>query len=143
MIFYKKKKHYFNLCITLISASLPAVFKGSSKAVSKSSIAYDFFTDVNKHSDTTLTPMSPDIDLLKNNLVIGFIGIFAISFLIFVLTYIRMKCFREIRHERGIEDDDQQTQYKSLRFEQVELESTSYREQEEELNAESTYITPV
>lgn len=54
-----------------------------------------------------------------------------------------MKCFREIRHERGIKENEQQTQYKSLRFEHVELESTSYREQEEELNAESTYITPV
>lgn len=54
-----------------------------------------------------------------------------------------MKCFREIRHEKGIEENEQQAQYKSLRFEQVELESTSQREQEEELNAESAYITPV
>lgn len=126
-----------------ISASLPAVFKGSSKPVSKSSIASDFFTDVNKHSETTLIYMSPDIDLLKSNLVIGFVGVFAISFLIFVLTYIRMKCFREIRHGRGIEENEQQAQYKSLRFEQVELESTLQREQEEQLNAESAYITPV
>lgn len=87
--------------------------------------------------------MFQDIDLLKNSFVIGFIGVFACSFLIFVLTYISKKCFGEIRRESGIEENKRQAQYKSLRLELVEQECKSYRKLEEQSNAESEYITPV
>lgn len=123
--------------------TLSAVYKRSSKAVSKSSVPFDSITDVNKHSDTTLIYMFQDIDLLKNSFVIGFIGVFACSFLIFVLTYISKKCFGEIRRESGIEENKRQAQYKSLRLELVEQECKSYRKLEEQSNAESEYITPV
>lgn len=54
-----------------------------------------------------------------------------------------MKCFRDIGHERGIGENEEQAQYKSLRFVPLELENTSHREEEEQLNAEAAYITPV
>lgn len=87
--------------------------------------------------------MFPDNDFLKNNFVISFMGVFACSFLIFVITYIRMKCFDVNRPVSGIEENKRQAQYKSLRFELVEQKCKSYKEQEEQSNAESEYITPV
>lgn len=138
--FFTKKKLFL---LYYISDTLAAVYIRSSKAVSKSSVPFDSITDVNKHIDTTLIYMFPDINLFKNNFVIGFMGVFTCSFLIFVLTYISKKCFGEIRRESGIEENKRQAQYKSLRLESVEQEVKSYRELEEQSNDESEYITPV
>lgn len=87
--------------------------------------------------------MFPDNDLLKNNFVISFMGVFACSFLIFVLTYIRMKCFGVNRPVSGIEENKRQAQYKSLRLELEEQECKSYKKLEKQSNDESEYITPV
>lgn len=111
-------------------------------AASDHSIAEVLSTDVYQLSDTTLSDLPTNSDLLKNNIVIGFIGVFAFSFSIFVLAYICFKCFRKTAHPNAQKKKERQVQYKSMTFEAVNIED-AYREIEEPVNYESAYLSPV
>lgn len=126
-----------------ISATVTSLITVSHTAASKKYVTKDFSTNVNRHSVTTLANFSQDIDLLKNNIVIVFIGVFAISFLIFVLMYTYFKCYRKIVQASEINGIERQTHYKLARFEEMELERTAYRELDEPLDSEPEYLTPV
>lgn len=98
-------------------------------------------TDVNRVGDNTLI----QTDLLKNNIIIGFIGFFVISFFIFVLTYMYFKCFRKATQTIHIQENKTQAQYKSLNFDPVEQHSLVHPEPQSRLttNADSMYLSPV
>lgn len=111
------------------------------KSVSYPAIIKIISTDANNVSDTTLI----HADLLKNNIIIGFIGFFVISFFIFVLTYMYFKCFRKATQTTHIQENEGLPQYKSLNFDQVEHQSLVHPEPQRRLitNADSMYLSPV
>lgn len=86
--------------------------------------------------------MPTNSDLLKNNIVIGFIGVFAFSFAIFVLSYICFKCLRKTANPSGQNENKRQAQYKSMTLEAVNVEDT-YREIEEPVDIEPVYLSPI
>lgn len=86
--------------------------------------------------------MPTNSDLLNNNIVIGFIGVFAFSFAIFVLSYICFKCWRKTANPTGQNENKRQAQYKSMTLEAVILEDT-YREIEESVDIEPAYLSPI
>lgn len=102
-----------------------------------------FTKDANYFDDTTLSYMPTNFYLLKNNVVIGFIGVFAISFTIFVLAYIFFKCFRKTAHANNTKENETQAQYKSVRIEAEEHGKTTYRDLDVQLDTESSYLSPV
>lgn len=106
------------------------------------SIAEVLSTDIYQLGDTTLSNFPTNSDLLKNNIVIGFIGVFAFSFAVFVLAYICFKCFRKTANPSGQKENERQAQYKSMAFQAVDHEGT-YREIEEPVDVESAYLSPV
>lgn len=64
------------------SASPIAVFTSSKIKIYNSTALRVFTKDASYFDDTTLSNLPKDFDLLKNNVVIGFFGVFAISFTI-------------------------------------------------------------
>lgn len=102
-----------------------------------------FTKDASNFDDTTLPNMPTNYDLLKNNVVIGFIGVFAISFTIFVLAYIFFKCFRKTAHANRTKENETQAQYKMVRIEAEEHGKTTYRNLDVQLDTESSYLSPV
>lgn len=102
-----------------------------------------FTKDASNFDDTTLPNMPTNFDLLKNNVVIGFIGVFAISFTIFVLAYIFFKCFRKTAHANRTKENETQAQYKMVRIEAEEHGKTTYRNLDVQLDTESSYLSPV
>lgn len=65
-----------------------------------------FIKDVSNFDDLILFNMYIDFDLLKNNVVISFIGVFVIFFIIFVLVYIFFKCFWKIVYVNRIKKNE-------------------------------------
>lgn len=102
-----------------------------------------FTKDASNIDDTTLSNMRTDLDLLKNNVVIGFIGVFAISFTIFVLAYIFFKCFRKTPHANRKKENETQAQYKMVRIEAKEHGKTTYKDLAVQLDTESSYLSHV
>lgn len=102
-----------------------------------------FTKDASNFDDTTLPNMPTNFDLLKNNVVIGFIGVFAISFTIFVLAYIFFKCFRKTAHANRTKENETQAQYKMVRIEAEEHGKTTYRNLDVQFDTESSYLSPV
>lgn len=93
--------------------------------------------------------MPTNSDLLNNNIVIGFIGVFAFSFAIFVLSYICFilsyicfKCWQKTANPTEQNENKRQAQYKSMTLEAVILEDT-YRETEESVDIEPAYLSPI
>lgn len=78
-------------------------------------------------------------------MVIGFAGFFVVSFFIFVLTYMYFKCFRKATQTIQIQENEALSQYKSLNFDQVELQSLVHPEPQSRLTttADSMYLSPV
>lgn len=128
--------------IMYLSASPKAVFTASNKTYNPTVLRV-FTKDASHFDDTTLSNMHTDFDLLKNNVVIGFIGVFAISFTIFVLAYIFFKCFRKTTHANRPKENENQGQYKLVRIETEEHGKTAYRDLEVHLDAETSYLSPV
>lgn len=102
-----------------------------------------FTKDANYFDDTTLPYMPTDFNLLKNNAVVGFIGVFAISFTIFVLAYIFFKCFRKTAHANRTKENETQAQYKLVRIATEEHGKAAYRDLDVQLDTESSYLSPV
>lgn len=65
-----------------------------------------FIKDVSNIDDIMLFNMCIDFDLLKNNVVISFIGVFVIFFIIFVLVYIFFKCFWKIVYVNRMKENE-------------------------------------
>lgn len=65
-----------------------------------------FIKDVSNFDDLILFNMYIDFDLLKNNVVISFIGVFVIFFIIFVLVYIFFKCFWKIVYVNRMKENE-------------------------------------
>lgn len=118
-----------------------AVFTASNIKIYNPTAPRVFTRDASYFDDTTLSYMHKDIELLKNNVVVGFIGVFAISFTIFVLAYIFFKCFRKTAHANRPQENEKQ--YKLVRIEAEEHGKTAYRDLEVHLDAESSYLSPV
>lgn len=102
-----------------------------------------FTKDASNFDDSTLSYMHTDFDLLKNNVVISFIGVFAISFTIFVLAYIFFKCFRKTAHANRTKENETQAQYKLVRIAKEEHGNAAYRDLDVQLDTESSYLSPV
>lgn len=102
-----------------------------------------FTKDATNFDDITLSNMHTDFDLLKNNVVISFIGVFAISFTIFVLAYIFFKCFRKTAHANRTKENEKQAQYKLVRIATEERGKAAYRDLDVQLDTESSYLSPV
>lgn len=102
-----------------------------------------FSTDVHKIHDTALSILPTDNDLLKSNAFIGFTGVFSISLSLFVLAYISFQCLRKTDLASGSNGNERQAQYKSLRFETVDLGTVVYSELQEQINFESSHLSPV
>lgn len=128
--------------IMYLSASHIAVFTASNKTYNPTVLRV-FTKDASYFDDTTLSNMHTDFDLLKNNVVIGFIGVFAISFTIFVLAYIFFKCFRKTAQANRPKENEIQAQYKLVRIEAEEHGKTAYRDLDVQLDTESSYLSPV
>lgn len=91
-----------------------------------------------------------DTNLLNNEylvnvvqVIVGLIAIFVIFFVIFVMTYVYFKCFRKTTDAGQVTNKDLQTHYKSLSFSADAQKSGVQPELQEQLNLESTYLTPV
>lgn len=110
------------------SDSSMAVFTTSKNKIVNPTVHRVFTKDASHFDDTTLSNMPTDFDLLKNNVVIGFIGVFAISFTIFVLAYIFFKCFRKTAHANRTKENETQAQYKLVRIATEEHENAGYRD---------------
>lgn len=146
-----KECHFVNGCVQrhLTSAEYTKLADASSSVITVlnvTSISYPavvkiLSTDVNKVGGTTLV----QTDLLKNNIIIGFIGFFVISFFIFVLTYMYFKCFRKATQTIHVQEVKAQAQYKSLNFDPVEQHSLVHLEPPSRFttNADSMYLSPV
>lgn len=102
-----------------------------------------FTKDASNFDDSTLSNMHTDFDLLKNNVVISFIGVFAISFTIFVLAYIFFKCYRKTAHANRTKENETQAQYKLVRIAKEEHGKAAYRDLDVQLDTESSYLSPV
>lgn len=120
-----------------------AVFTTSKHKIYNHTFLRVFTKDASNIDDTTLSNMRTDLDLLKNNVVIGFIGVFAISFTIFVLAYIFFKCFRKTPHANRKKENETQAQYKLVRIATEEHEKAAYRDLAVQLDTESSYLSPV
>lgn len=125
------------------SASPKAVFTASNNKTYNPTILRVLTKDASYFDDTTLPNMPTNVDLLKNNVVIGFIGVFVISFTIFVLAYIFFKCFRKIAHSNRPTENEKQAQYKLVRIAEEEHGKTAYRDLDVQLDADSSYLSPV
>lgn len=128
--------------IMYFSASPIAVFTSSNIKIYNST-ALHVSKDASYFDDTTLSNIPKNFDLFKNNVVIGFIGVFAISFTIFVLAYIFFKFFRKSAHSNRPKKNEKQEQYKLIRIEAEEHGKTAYRDLDVQLDAESSYLSPV
>lgn len=133
--------YQFFIAATLTDASFPVITVLNVTSISYPTVVKILSTDVNRDGDTTLI----QTDLLKNNIIIGFIGFFVISFFIFVLTYMYFKCFRKATQTIHIQENNAQPQYKSLNFDPVEQHSLVHPEPQSRLtiNADSMYLSPV
>lgn len=120
-----------------------AVLTTSKKKIYNPTFFRVFTKDASNFDDTTLPNMPTNFDLLKNNAVIGFIGVFAISFTIFVLAYIFFKCFQKTAHANRTKENETQAQYKMVRIEAEEHGKTTYRNLDVQLDTESSYLSPV
>lgn len=94
--------------------------------------------------DTTLAQSHENTGLIKNNIVVGFVGVFVISFFLFVITYI-FKCVRKAVQTSAIRENRSQAQYKSLSFNEIEpkILAISRVEPHEQRKEDSTYLSPV
>lgn len=129
--------------ITYFSDSSEVEFTTSKNKIFNPTVLRVFTKDANHFDDTTLSNMHTDFDLLKNNVVISFIGVFAISFTIFVLAYIFFKCYRKTAHANRTKENETQAQYKLVRIEAEEHGKTAYRDLDVQLDTESSYLSPV
>lgn len=106
----------------------------------QSLVTQGFSTDLNFIRDTTLTQSHKNTGLIKNNIVVGFVGMFVISFSIFVITYI-FKCVRKAVQTSGMKENRWQAQYKSLSFNEIEPKRLAHSrvEPHEQRKEDSTY----
>lgn len=113
----------------------------SGKTVYNPTVTRNFFTNDHELSDSTEDNFITNNDLLKNNVVITFWGVFVCFFSVFVTAYIYLKCFRKRSFESRIKENEWQ-EYQSLNREAVESQSTTYPEQRR-FNVNSVYLSPV
>lgn len=139
--------YYFTDTTTRIKTTTISTGEASHITISFLNGYRDFSTDNSKFTDTTLTYLTSEFDLFKNNLVvhviISLIGAFVFFFAIFVFTYIYFKCFRKTTNSGGVRETDWQAQYKSLRFDSVEPQIPFHPEPQRRMNTDFTYLTPV
>lgn len=121
-----------------------------SLTVSHSIEGRDNATKYFSHGVTKTTSLPTDINLLNNfylvnivHVILGLIAIFIIFFVIFVMTYVYFKCFRKTTDAGQVKHKDLQAHYKSLSFSADAQKSGVQSEVQEQLNLESTYLTPV
>lgn len=131
----------FFIAAKLTDASSSVIIVLNVTSISYPAVVKILSTDVNKVGGTTLV----QTDLLKNNIIIGFIGFFVISFFIFVLTYMYFKCFRKATQTIHVQEGKAQAQYTSLNFDPVEQHSLVHLEPPSRFttNADSMYLSPV
>lgn len=110
----------------------------------------DNATKFSSHGVTKITSVPTDFNLLNNyylvnvvHVILGLIAIFVIFFVIFVTTYVYFKCFRKTTDAGQVKNNDMQAHYKSLSFSADAQKSEEQPELQEQLNVESTYLTPV
>lgn len=127
--------HRYNLSMAVLTTSKNKIYNPTLFRV--------FTKDASNFDDSTLSNMDTDFDLLKNNVVISFIGVFAISFTIFVLAYIFFKCFRKTAHANRTRENETQAQYKLVRIAKEEHGKAAYRDLDVQLDTESSYLSPV
>lgn len=125
------------------SDSYIVVFTSSNNRIHNPTLPRVFTKDTSYFDDTTLSDIPTNFDLLKNNVVISFIGVFAISFTIFVLAYIFFKCFRKTTHANGTRESEKQAQNELEKIEAEENDNTAYRDLDVQLDTESSYLSPV
>lgn len=103
-----------------------------------------FSTDLNIIRHTTQAQSHVNTGLIKNNIVVSFVGVFVISFFLLVITYI-VKCVRKAVQTSGIRDNGLQTQYKSLSFNEIEPKRLAHSraEPQEQRKSDSAYLSPV
>lgn len=107
-------------------------------------VTQGYSTDLNFIRDTNLEQSYESTGLTKNNIVVGFVGVFVISFFLFVLTYI-FKCVRKAVQTSAISENRSQAQYKSLSFNEIEPKSLANLrvEPHEQRKEDSPYLSPV
>lgn len=107
-------------------------------------------TEFYSHGFTKITSLPTDVNLLNNDnllnvvqVIMGLIAIIVIFFVIFVVTYVYFKCFRKTTDAGQVKNKELQAHYKSLSFSTNDQKSPVQPELQEQMNLESTYLTPV
>lgn len=96
-----------------------------------------------KRSNTTVNYFPNNTNVLYNKFFfVGFLGVFVLYFIVFVVAFIYLILFRKNPNSIEIKESEWKAPYQSLHLETVGIQSTPYPVSREQSNADSTYLSP-
>lgn len=123
----------------------PFLASSTTDSLSNKTFSYQYTTEdssvyLQKISGTTVKSISSSNDLLKNDVFVGLFGVFVLFFIVFVVTNIYRKFFRQKLVTSQFKESEWHAQYQSLNIDGIGTASSVAQVQ---LNADSSYLFPV